>query len=37
MEDIIIETEASLEQVTEALNDAGIKCFIYIKTENNKI
>tara|TARA_R100000005_G_C4986047_1_gene194380 strand:- start:261 stop:404 length:144 start_codon:yes stop_codon:yes gene_type:complete len=29
MTDIIVETEASLEEVTKALNDAGIKAFIY--------
>ena len=30
MSDIIVETEASIEQITEALNDAGIECFIYV-------
>ena len=26
---IVVETDASIEEVTEALNDAGIVCYIY--------
>ena len=29
MNEIIVETEASIDEVTQALDDAGIKCFIY--------
>ena len=32
-ENIIVETEATIEEVTEALNDAGIVCYVYTKEE----
>ena len=34
MNEIIVETEANIDEITEALNDAGIHCFIYIKEED---
>ena len=34
MNEIIVETETNIDEITEALNDAGIHCFIYIKEED---
>ena len=34
MNEIIVETEANIDEITEALNNAGIHCFIYIKEED---
>jgi len=30
---IIVETEATIDEVTEALNDAGIICYVYLPEE----
>tara|TARA_B100002019_G_scaffold253745_1_gene235465 strand:+ start:65 stop:169 length:105 start_codon:yes stop_codon:yes gene_type:complete len=34
MNEIIVETEANIDEITEALNNAGIYCFIYIKEQD---
>ncbi len=34
MNEIIVETEANIDEITEALNNAGIHCFIYIKEQD---
>ena len=34
MNEIIVETEADIDKITQALNDAGIHCFIYIKEQD---
>ncbi len=33
VKDIIVETEANIDEVTKALDDAGIVCFVYTKEE----
>tara|TARA_R100000458_G_C8255007_1_gene231246 strand:+ start:743 stop:859 length:117 start_codon:yes stop_codon:yes gene_type:complete len=35
MTDIIVETEASIEEVTKALDDAGIKAFVYTEVQDD--